>query len=180
MKTISYLTYAWGSTILYGAFMIWLATVPELGNGNNNSEEMVNVLFRMLLYTVFFILFYRSIIVTLKNTVGRLSKWRSKREEVEDAEFVLIIETLVVIISVLSLTIFAAVEEYLQFSLAVEGRVGEVRDVMVSLMAILLTSIVVYSMPVIGELEVAIKHRFKIGIENTKKSGKKKGTKKSK
>ena len=158
--------------------MIWLATVPELGNGSDSTEEMVNVLFRMLLYAIFFILFYRSIIVTLKNTVGRLSKWRSKKEEMEDAEFVLIIETLVVIITVLSLTLFAAAEEYLQSSLEIEGRTGEIRDVMVSLMAILLTSIVVYSMPVIGELEVAIKHRFKIGLENRQKSGKKKGTKK--
>ncbi len=172
MKRAAFLLYAWGSTFLFALLIYWLATLPYLNAGDQVTDELVKVLFRMVLYSIFFILIYRSIIITLKSTVERLSKWRSKQEEIEDAEFVLIIETLVVIITILSSTLFAIFEEYTQ-ALTGNGRNAEVKDVLVSLMAILLTAIVVYSMPVIGELEIAIKHKIDFEVANFKEKQKK-------
>ena len=159
MKRAAFIVYAWGSTFLFAFLIYWLATLPYLNAGDQVTDELVKVIFRMTLYAIFFILFYRSIIITLKTTVDRLSKWRSKDEEVEDAEFVLIIETLVVIVTILSTTLFSIFEEYTQ-ALSGDARNAEVKDVLVSVMAILLSAIVVYSMPVIGELEYAIKHKI--------------------
>lgn len=158
MKNVFLLAYAWGSTVLFGALIFWLATIPGLEVTSGPTNEAIKVAYRMILYSIFFILFYRSIIMSIKSTVGRLSKWRSKREENEDAEFVLIIETLVVIITILATSIFALVDETLQLNLP--GRNFEIKDVLISVMSIFLTSIIVYTMPVIGELEVAIKHKF--------------------
>jgi ABC-type Fe3+-siderophore transport system permease subunit len=158
MKNIVLVTYAWATTFLYSIVILWLATLPNLETATGGTDELIKVLYRMVLYAMLFILFYRAIIITLKSTVDRLSKWRSKKEEMEDSEFVLIIETLVVIVTVLATSIFAAFEEYLQGFLT--NRNAELKDVLISVMAILLTAIVVYSLPVIGELEIAIKHKF--------------------
>lgn len=158
MKKLSFLIYAWGTTFLFGALIYWLATIPNLDAGEEVTDELVKVVFKMTLYSILFILTYRSIIITLKSTVTRLASWRSKKEKSEDAEFVLIIETLVVIITALGTTLFSVFEEYVQNF--VDGRTADVKDVLISVMAILLTSIVVYSVPVIGELEYAIKHNF--------------------
>ena len=119
------------------------------------------------MYSILFILFYRSCIITLKTTVERLSKWRSRKEEIEDMEFVLIIETLIVIITILATILFAVFEEYTQFVTG-GSRNAEVKDVLISIMAALLTAIVVYSMPVLGELEVAIKHKFEREVREYK------------
>jgi hypothetical protein len=159
MRKISYLLYAWTSTIIFILGLIWLATIPNLANSYSSTDEVTKVIFRMVLYSILLILVYRSFIVTLKNTVTRLSKWRSLREQHEDAEFVLIIETLVILVSILSSIIVAFIEEFIQSYYNIEGRKGELQDILISTMAILLTSIVVYSMPVIGELEVALKHK---------------------
>ncbi len=157
-KKLAYVLWAWGSTILFAGLIYWLATIPNFDVRSDPSGEVIKVLFRMLLYAVLFILVYRSIIATLKTTVSRLSAWRSRDEAIEDAEFVLVIETLVVIISILATILFSVFEEGIQNF--VEGRHSEIKDVLVSVMAVLLTSIVVYSAPVIGELEVAIKHKL--------------------
>jgi len=164
MKRAAFLIYAWGSTFLFAFLIYWLATLPYLNAGDRVTDELVKVIFRMTLYSILFLLFYRSIIITLKSTIERLSKWRSKEEEMEDAEFVLIIETLVVVITILSTTLFSIFEEYTQ-ALTGNGRTAEIKDVLVSIMAILLTAIVVYSMPVIGEFEFALVNKFKKEID---------------
>jgi len=168
MKKAAFVLYAWGSTILFAGFIYALATLSYLNAGDRVTDELLKVVFRMTMYSILFILFYRSIIITLKTTVERLSKWRSRKEEMEDTEFVLIIETLVVIITLLSVVLFSIFEEYTQF-ITGGTRLAEVKDVLVSIMAALLTSIVVYSMPVIGELEVAIKHKFEREVKALRK-----------
>lgn len=171
MKKIAFLIYAWGSTVLCGIFIYWLSTIEYLSAGDRVTDELVKVIFRMTLYAILFILFYRSSIITLKTTVQRLAKWRSRDEESEDAEFVLIIETLIVIVTILTTTLFSVFEEYSQNF--IPGRVAEIKDVLISLMAILLTAIVVYSMPVIGELEIAIKHKVQKELRNIRNKRKK-------
>jgi len=52
------------------------------------------------------------------------------------------------------------------------GRQGELKDVLVSVMSILLTGIVVYTLPVIGELEMALKHKFEYEMKLIKKGNK--------
>jgi len=160
MKRVIYVLYSWGSTILFVGLLFWLATVPNLSAGDSETTEAIKVLYRLVLYLILFLFIYRSIIATLRTTVDRLSKWRSKREEQEDAEFVLIIETMAVLLSIFIATLISFTEEILQYELNVEGRIVQYQDILVSLMAILLGAIAVYSMPMIGELEVAIKHRI--------------------
>lgn len=168
MRRLTFLLYAWGSTFLFMLVMYWLATVPNLDAdaADETADQVIKVLFRMTMYAILFILAYRSIIITLKSSVSRLASWRSKREKIEDAEFVLIIETLVTIIVILATTLFAVFEEYTQSF--VEGREAELVDVLVSIVAILLTAIVSYSIPVIGELELAIQNRVKEVSEKRK------------
>lgn len=158
MKNVLLVFYAWATTFLYALVILWLATIPNLQTAAGGADELIKVLYRMVLYAILFILFYRAVIMTLKSTVDRLSKWKSKQEEIEDAEFVLIIETLVVIVAVLGTSIFAAFEEYIQSFFT--NRHAELKDVLISVMAILLTAIIVYSLPIIGELEIAIKHKL--------------------
>lgn len=182
MKKLAFVIYAWGSTLLFAFIIYWLATVPNLRAGDLVTDEVIKVIFRMTLYAILFVLTYRSIIITLKTTVERLSKWRSRKEEAEDSEFVLIVETLVVILVIFATISFAFFEQHVQFY--TNGRNGgsEVvyikkdgldtayipqtaiaeanKGVLISVMSVLLTAIVVYSVPVIGELEVAIKHKL--------------------
>lgn len=167
MKKAAFVIYAWGSTILFAAIIYWLATLSYLNAGERVVDELIKVVFRLTMYSILFILFYRSCIVTLKTTVERLSKWRSRKEEMEDMEFVLIIETLVVIVTILATVLFSVFEEYTQF-LTGGSRSAEVKDVLISIMASLLTAIVVYSIPVIGELEIAIKHKFEREVREYK------------
>ncbi|MCA9379418.1 hypothetical protein KC640_03235, partial [Candidatus Dojkabacteria bacterium] len=51
-------------------------------------------------------------------------------------------------------------DEAIQTYALVEGRTGEIKDILISTIAVLLTSLIVYTMPVIGELEMALKHKF--------------------
>lgn len=192
MRRLIFVIYAWGSTALFGFLIYWLATIPNLQAGNSMSDDLVKVIFRMVLYALLFILLYRSIIITLKSTVVRLASFRSKNERNEDAEFVLIIETLVVILCMSLCVVFAFFEEHTQLftsgrngseSFLVESN-GEYfksdaisplsnstyinlnainesnKDILISILAVLLTGMVAYSMPVIGELELALKHKI--------------------
>lgn len=154
-----YIIWAWLTTIAFGGLIYWLAVIPNFNVTTDATNEMLKVLFRMMLYALLFILLYRSIIATLKTTVSRLAAWRSKGEMAEDQEFVLIIETLVVIVTILATILFSIFEEGVQAF--VPGRTQDIRDILVSVMAVLLTSLVVYSMPVIGELEMAISHKLR-------------------
>ncbi len=166
-KTIGFLIYAWGSTLLFIALIFWLATVPYLADDNSQFELIIKTIYRMTLYGLLFLLIYRSLIATLRSTVSRLSKWHSKKEKQEDVVFVLIIETLLVVVSVLSSLLIAVMDEFIQTSIS--GRYAEIEDVLVSFLSILLAAILVYSTPTIGELEVAIKHIF--FDETSKKNG---------
>jgi hypothetical protein len=169
-KKLAHVLWAWGSTIAFAGLIYWIATIPNFDVNSDVTNEVIKVVFRMLLYAILFTLFFRSIIATLKNTVKRLSAWRSRREAEEDAEFMLIIETMAIIVSVLSSVIFAVFEENVQRY--IPGRnalAGEAeRDVLVSTMAVLLAAIVVYSVPAIGELEVAIMHKLRKEVSHYK------------
>ncbi len=201
MKKAAFILYTWGSTALFAVLIYWLATVPNLQAGPKITDDLMKVIFRMVLYAILFILLYRSIILTMKSTVSRLASYRSKGEKIEDAEFVLIIETLAIIVCIVSCILFAFFEEHAQ--LYVPGRngidtflveqngifqrsenispiagatyinlssVGEsTKDILVTTMAVLLTGMVVYSMPVIGELEVAIKHKLEKEFKGSRK-----------
>jgi flagellar biosynthesis protein FlhB len=161
MKKLAFLIYAWGSTALFLTFLFWLATIPNLeaSESSEMTDQIIKVLFRMVLYSLLFIFIFRSIIITLKSTISRLSSWRSKREKIEDLEFVLIIETLVTVVAILASILIAIAEEAIQINIS--GRSAEIVDILVSVIAILITAIVSYSMPVIGELEIAILHKIK-------------------
>lgn len=175
----AYAIYSWFTTILFAGLILWIAGIANFEASGDVSNEVVKVFFRMIMYAFLFVLFYRSLIATCKNFVQRLSHWRSRGEAAEDAEFVLIIETLLVIVSILSVFLFSIIEQVIQFQ--VPSRVGlfaatltqystqdVVRiilqnvsiDILVSLMAVLLSALVVYSVPVIGELEMAIKNYY--------------------
>ena len=201
MKKAAFVLYTWGSTALFAVLIYWLATIPNLQTGPKVTDDLIKVIFRMVLYAIFFILLYRSIILTMKNTVSRLASYRSKGEETEDAEFVLIIETLAVIVCIISCVLFSFFEEHAQ--LYVAGRngnetflveqngifqrsetvssvagttyiglssIGEsTKDILISTMAALLTGMVVYSMPVIGEFEVALKHKLQKEFKDSRK-----------
>lgn len=160
MKKVAFVLYGWTSTVFYVIALLWLATVPNLLDGTDDVlSEVLKVTYRFVLYSLLLILIYRSLIFTFKNLISRLSSWKSKREEIEDAEFVLVVETLLMIIAILASILIAAFQEYLQFALQVESSNSEVRDVLISIMSIILTSIVVYSTPSLGELEVLLKEK---------------------
>lgn len=158
MKDFLLILYGWVTTILYIGLILWLASIPYLV-GTGEGTESTKILFRILVYAGLFVLIYRSLIFTLKNTVDRLSKWKSKREKEEDQEFSLIVETLIVLLAGVSSFNIALLDEFLQIGVA--GREASLVDILVSLMSIVTTSIVIYSYPVIGELEVYLHNRLK-------------------
>ena len=157
-KKIAFLIYSWGTTVAFIILIFWLSTVPHLANDNSKYEGIIKTVYRLTLYGLLFLLIYRSLITTFRTTITRLSKWHSEKEKEEDAVFVLIIETLLVVISVLASSLISIIDEFIQSHIT--GRSAEVQDVLVSLIAILTTSILVYGIPAIGEIEVAIKHTF--------------------
>jgi hypothetical protein len=159
MKLIAYIAYSWGTTILFVLFLLWLASVDNLAYGTGIEDELVKTVYRIVLYSFLFLLIYRSIIGTLKGAVDRLSYWHTKREKAEDTEFVLVIETLVIVVTTLSCVIVAAGEEYIQLQVA--GRAAQFQDVLVSTIAALLTGLIVYSAPLLGEVEMYLYTRTK-------------------
>lgn len=159
-KKVAYYIWIWGSTLAFLAVLLWLSTLPNLDVTSGIGNESIKVLFRMFLYAMLFILLYRSIIGTLKSSVKRLAIWHSKREAEEDNEFLLIIETLVVLVTIFVSVLISIFDEAIQTYAGVEGRSGDIKDILISTMAVLLTALIVYTMPVIGELEMAVKHRL--------------------
>lgn len=167
MKIAAVLIYAWSTTIGYIVLLFWLSSIPNLEI--NNSPELdiaFKILYRMTMYSILYLLVYRSLLLTLKSTVDRLSKWRSKREKQEDTEFVLIIEALISFVSVLGSVLIATTEEFAQAVLLDGSRNAEFVDILVSSLSVLLTAIVVYTLPVLGELELGIKHRIDLYKSN--------------
>lgn len=170
MKNIALITWSWGSTFAMGLLIFILTIDPNLRASSDASIDVfIKIVYTMVLYAIFFILFYRSIIVTLKSTIERLANWRSKKEKIEDEEFVLIVETMAVIITILSSIIFAIFAQYGEFLTRGKASEPDIKDILVSIMSILLTAIVVYTVPVIGELEIAIKQKLQKGLKNLKK-----------
>ncbi|MBL8014831.1 MAG: VanZ family protein [Candidatus Doudnabacteria bacterium] len=159
-KRVAYYIWIWGSTLAFLALVLWLSFLPNLDVTAGAGNEALKVLFRMFLYAMLFILLYRSVIGTLKNSVSRLAVWHSKREAKEDTEFLLIIETLVVLVTIFVTVLISIFDEAIQTYAGVEGRSGDIKDILISTMAVLLTALIVYTMPVIGELEMAVKHRL--------------------
>lgn len=176
MKKIAFFLYSWSTTIFFVALLFWLATLPNFGDQfSGNSEEVIKTIYRLLLYSILFLLIYRSLITTFRYTVDRLAAWRTDEEKEEDSEFVLIVETLITVIAILSSVIIAVIEEIIQgpYGLNIEGRSFEVKDILVSTLSALLAGIVVYTIPVIGELEVSLKNKFSVFIKNIKKKSSK-------
>ncbi|MCS7317916.1 MAG: hypothetical protein NZZ41_06400 [Candidatus Dojkabacteria bacterium] len=170
MKNIGLIIWSWVSTIGMGLLIFILTIDPNLSVSSDRAVDVfVKVVYTMLLYSILFILMYRAIIITLKSTIERLSKWRSKQEQIEDEEFVLIIETMVVIITILSTILFSIFAQYGEYLVRGANAQPDLKDILVSSIAILLTAIVTYSLPVIGELEVAIKHKVEKVYKNRKK-----------
>ncbi|MDQ6985171.1 MAG: hypothetical protein Q9M91_01330 [Candidatus Dojkabacteria bacterium] len=161
MKKLAFTLYSWGSTLLFIFLVLYFATVEDFQLQYEEKDLLFKIAFRITLYSLVFILIYRSLITTLKHTVERLSSWRSKREHIEDLEFVLIIETLILLVSILASTLIAILDKWMQYLTTDSRKIdGNIEDLFVSILAIILAAIIVYSMPVIGELEYAIKHRF--------------------
>lgn len=161
MKNLGIIIWSWGSTFAMGVLIFLLTIDPNLSFENNSAVDvLIKIVYIMVLYAILFILLYRSIIITLKNTIERLSSWRSKREKIEDEEFVLIIETMVVIITVLSTILFAVFTQYGEYLVRGKNSEPDLRDILISIISILLTAIVTYTLPVIGELEIALKNKF--------------------
>ncbi|MCA9381610.1 VanZ family protein [Candidatus Dojkabacteria bacterium] len=157
-KKLAFVLYSWGTTTLFIMLIFWLSTVPYLADSNDIYEQFIKIFYRMSLYGLLFLLLYRSLLATFRTTVKRLSKWHSRAEKEDDQEFVLIIETLLVVVAVSIASLIALTDEFIQ--IYVDGRFPEPVDVLISIMAILLAAILVYSTPSIGELEIALKHKF--------------------
>jgi len=178
MKNLGLIIWSWASTLAMG-FLIYFLTLDNNISFNTASsvDSLLKILYVMILYSVLFILFYRAIIFTLKSTVDRLSRWRSKGEKLEDAEFVLIIETLSITVSILTTILFSVFVQCVEFLTRGPMFQPDIQDILISVISILLTSIVVYSMPIVGELEVAIKNHIDKKISKLNKKNRHKITK---
>lgn len=161
--------YVWFSTVIFIAGIFWLATIPSISESistDSTISEVVKILYKLTIYFLLNLIIYRAFIITLKNTVSRLSFWHSKKEKAEDFEFVLIIEILLVICSSLIAVIVAFIDELIQSQ--IYGRFTEVKDILIGVLGILISAVTVYTIPVIGELEVAIKHKLSRIIKTNK------------
>lgn len=160
-KQIIFFLYVWLSVVVFIVGIFWLATIPSISqsiSSSSSTNEIVKTVYRFTLYFLLNLIIYRAFIITLKNTVSRLAFWHSKKEKAEDFEFVLIIEILLVISSSLIAIIVAFIDELIQSQTF--GRSTEVKDILLSVMGVLTSSVIVYSIPVLGELEVALKHKL--------------------
>jgi hypothetical protein len=160
MKKLAFFIYSWGSSILFISLTLWLASIPDFKIYYGDIDFVFKVGFRITLYMLLFVLIYRSFITTLKNAIKRLSKWRSKREQHEDAEFVIIIETMVVIATLFMCTTVALIDQWIQSRAIFFKGDQYITDLFVSVFGIITAAIIVYILPSLGELEYAVKHRF--------------------
>ena len=156
MKQLYLTIYVWISTIFYIATLFWLSTIPYLFGEN---EETTKILLRIAVHSTLYLLIFRTFIITFKNTVDRLSKWKSKREKHEDEEFALIVETLIVLLSISISVIIIVIDEIIQNWTA--GRVFSLIDILISTMSIVFMGIVTYSYPILGEFEIYFNNIFK-------------------
>ncbi len=147
-----YLFYLWGSAILWMGFIWWLSSIPRLSLAGNETEPLLRAGGQLLAFGFLFLLIYRALLTTFKFKVERLAFWRSKKEQSEDTEFVFIVETLLLFISVLLSILYAMVDEYHQS--LVEHTLASARDVLLDTIGILLIALITYSLPVIVETEV--------------------------
>lgn len=129
MKNLSNIITSWAVFFSLVIFVIYFSSIENLGTRYNYSLEFERVTF-FVIFGIMTVFCFRNLILTFKFTVDKLSQSKSKREDKEDDEFRLIIETLLLIISILINTIVVLIAH--QILKATPGRAGDVYGILIS------------------------------------------------
>ncbi|HEC64275.1 MAG TPA: hypothetical protein ENI23_03175 [bacterium] len=163
-----YILYNWVTVILWAGFIWWMSSIPKIILVESDSEVIIKTVGHMLSFGFLFLLIYRTLLTTFKFKVERLAFWRTRQERTEDAQFVFIVETLLLAISILLSVLYAIGDEYHQ--IFVDGKSADIKDVLVNSIGILVVALITYSVPVITEAEVMIVRKLKSKRSKKKKN----------
>lgn len=146
-----FIAYSWFTVVAWYAVIWLLSSVQDIDVDGNYVHWFLSSIGYELAFGLQFILIFRAIIVTLKLKVEKLMYWKTKREKEEDQEFVKVIETLILFLSISITLILAISDEYHQTF--VSGRISNMEDILVNLMGIIIAAIFVFVVPIIAEIE---------------------------
>lgn len=141
------LVYYWITTIAWAGLIYFLSAQPEIRVVATDLDKILRKFAHAFFFAVLMILVYRSLLWTV----------RTKMREFElrkDFDASILIETLLLIISVLISILYAASDEYHQS--LVPTRNGSVCDVLIDTAGVLVSALLLFKFGIISEIE----HRF--------------------
>ncbi|MBD3280751.1 hypothetical protein GF389_04480 [Candidatus Dojkabacteria bacterium] len=150
MKKLVFTLYTWVTFSAFTLFLLYFSTLENI--------EVQYDLSKTLEYTTYFfafgflsILLFRALVYSLRFSVDRLSKAQNRQEKTEDAEFRLIIETLLVVITISINTSLVLVNHMLLENTI--GRSSDIYAILINVLGIVVFSFISFVWPVIGEIE---------------------------
>jgi len=145
-RTIS-LVYYWITTIGWAMIIFYLSSQPDLHIVENQWDLILRKAAHVFFFAILTILTYRSLLWTVRTKVKQFDLRK-------DYDATIIIKTLLLIITVLAVLLYAAFDEYHQS--LVPTRVGSINDVLIDGFGILITAGLLFNVGVLAEVE----HRF--------------------
>ncbi|MFQ5492613.1 MAG: VanZ family protein [Candidatus Dojkabacteria bacterium] len=154
MKNPAFILYNWGSAAAWFGVILIVSSIPNLDIVGDVNDWVLRAVGYALMYGLLFLLIMRALLATFRAQVDRLMYWKSKREQAEDSEFAQIVEFLLFLVAVLISVLLAAFDEY--FQSGISGRVGDIVDVFIAAMGMIITSVLVLKFPIIAEFEARL------------------------
>ncbi|MBN1331608.1 hypothetical protein JW978_01845 [Candidatus Dojkabacteria bacterium] len=150
MRKLLFTAYIWLSYLAFGIFIIYFSRIPDLATKHNYSAALESVTY-FFAFGFSSLLFFRAVVYTLKFSVDRLSKARNQKERAEDAEFRLIVETLLVFLTITTSTSLVLVNHIILRETA--GRESDIYAILINILGVSIFSLVCYVWPMIGRAE---------------------------
>lgn len=134
----------------FGIILIWILVIFFSSSLQSNSEKyyiliIAEKLSYFLAYGLLFMLIYNCLLMLFRYKISILARFRSLQEKLEDQEFTLIIEFLLMIISAQTTIMISIIELYIRKYYL--GKSCDIRDFIIILMGIILFSVTTYLLP---------------------------------
>ncbi len=145
-KKILFITYLYTTAFIGIVVIFWFSTLNNLTIYSPGLSLALERATYCIAFAFLQILIFRALIGTFKITIDKLSFARNKKEQTEDREFRLIVETLIMTNSILISTIIVLVNDYILRS--TPGREAGVYTILTSMLGVFIAALMSYSWPI--------------------------------
>ena len=149
--------YVWTSFFVLSIFILSFSAIANLSNEHNFSD-ILEYLTYFFAFGFSSILFFRALVYSLRFSVDRLSMASSAKERIEDAEFRLVVEILLIFLTISINVIFILLNHLVLIGTA--GRNSDVYSILVNILGVSIFSFVCFMWPTIGRIEETIIKRL--------------------